>query len=125
MYRAKFPDTGVTVAIKKLDGHHTPVAQVVQEAAVMRACAHKHTVELLAAYQAEGTGSVYLIMEHVEHNLSRELLLNPRGLPLPRAKLIIYQLAQALELMHAKQVSIIAREAYQGAHRGGAENMDP
>ncbi|PNW71981.1 hypothetical protein CHLRE_16g687400v5 [Chlamydomonas reinhardtii] len=103
VYRAKFPDTGVTVAIKKLDGHHTPVAQVVQEAAVMRACAHKHTVELLAAYQAEGTGSVYLIMEHVEHNLSRELLLNPRGLPLPRAKLIIYQLAQALELMHAKQ----------------------
>ncbi|KAG2435788.1 hypothetical protein HXX76_006984 [Chlamydomonas incerta] len=103
VWRAKNTDTGVTVAVKKLDGHQTPVAQIVQEAAVMRMCAHKHTVELVAAYQAEGTGSVYLVMEHVEHNLSRELLLNPRGLPLPRAKLIIYQLSQALELMHAKQ----------------------
>ncbi|KAG2490889.1 hypothetical protein HYH03_010806 [Edaphochlamys debaryana] len=44
-------------------------------------------------------------MEYVEHSLSRELLLNPRGLPLNRTKHIIYQLAEALELMHSKQVT--------------------
>ncbi|KAG2451238.1 hypothetical protein HYH02_003845 [Chlamydomonas schloesseri] len=102
VYKCK-NESGAIVAVKKLDGHHTPVAQIVQEAAVMRTCAHKHTVELVAVYQAEGTGSVYLVMEQVEHCLSRELLLNPRGLPLPRAKLIIYQLAQALERMHSQQ----------------------
>jgi serine/threonine protein kinase len=42
--------------------------------------------------------------EYADTNLSRELLLNPRGLPLPRVKLVAYQLAQALEHIHSQQV---------------------
>ena len=69
----------------------------------MRACAHKHCVELLEAHQGTASGAVYLVMENIEHSLARELLLNPRGLPLPKSKLIAFQLAQALELVHSKQ----------------------
>jgi serine/threonine protein kinase len=80
----------------------------------MRACAHKHCVELLEAHQGINSGVVYLVMEHVEHSLSRELLLNPRGLPIAKAKLIGLQLASALELVHNKKVRRSARIALAG-----------
>ena len=87
-----------------LDFHLYGCMQILQEAAIMRVCAHKHCVELLEAHQGTTTGAVYLVMENVEHSLAREILLNPRGLPLAKAKLIAFQLAQALELVHRKEV---------------------
>ncbi len=55
-------------------------------------------------HQGASSGTVYIILEHCEATLARELLLSPRGLPLPRAKLLAYQLLQALEHLHVRQV---------------------
>ncbi|GIL55100.1 hypothetical protein Vafri_10716 [Volvox africanus] len=102
VFRCRDNASGELVAVKKIEGATLP--QILQEAAIMRVCAHKHCVSLLEAHQGLASGVVYLIMEYVEHSLSRELLLNPRGLSLPRAKEIAFQLATALEIVHSKKV---------------------
>ncbi|GLI67385.1 hypothetical protein VaNZ11_011566 [Volvox africanus] len=102
VFRCRDNASGEIVAVKKIEGATLP--QILQEAAIMRVCAHKHCVSLLEAHQGLASGVVYLIMEYVEHSLSRELLLNPRGLSLPRAKQVAFQLATALEIVHRKKV---------------------
>lgn len=99
----------VCVADKHLNAWaYLPTAlqlQIIQEAGIMRACAHKHCTTLLEAHQGVDSGICYVVMEHVEHSLSRELLLNPRGLLLPKAKIVAFQLCTALEHVHSKKVS--------------------
>ncbi|GLC41565.1 hypothetical protein PLESTM_001215300 [Pleodorina starrii] len=103
VFKCRDVSSGAVVAVKKLAEGAT-FEQMLQEAAIMRVCAHQYTVGLLEAHQGVASGIVYLVMEHVEHALSRELLLNPRGLPLPKVKLVGFQLASALEFVHGKKV---------------------
>ncbi len=91
------------MAVKKIEGGAS-LNQALAEAALTRVCAHKHVIGLLEMHQGASSGNVYLILEHCEATLARELLLSPRGLPLPRAKLLAYQLLQALEHLHVRQV---------------------
>ena len=77
----------------------------VREAAVVRACEHKHVITLHGAYQGSASQAVYLVLDFHEKTLARELLLNARGLPLPKAKVVMWQLLQAVAHLHAKGVS--------------------
>ncbi|EFJ48596.1 hypothetical protein VOLCADRAFT_60205 [Volvox carteri f. nagariensis] len=109
VFKCRDTASGAIVAVKKLEGSTVPQVRLqlpltYLQAAIMRACAHENCVTLLEAHQGLTSGVIYLVMEHAEHSLSRELLLNPRGLPLPKAKLVIFQLASALELIHGKKV---------------------
>ncbi|GFR52496.1 hypothetical protein Agub_g15066 [Astrephomene gubernaculifera] len=104
VFRCRDLASGAVVAVKRPDGTAT-CQQVLHEAAVMRACSHEYILKLLEAYQGNSSGAFYMVLEHAEHSLSRELLLNPRGLPFDKVKLITYQLAQALEHMHGKQIT--------------------
>ena len=45
------------------------------------------------------------VLEHVDRTLSRELTFRPRGLPAPQIRLIAWQLLQALDHLHQRQVS--------------------
>jgi serine/threonine protein kinase len=81
--------------------------QVIQEAALLRLCASPSVVALLDVHASTTAGagpSYLLVMECVEHSLSRELLLNPRGLSSPRVARLGLQLATALAHIHEQGV---------------------
>ena len=47
---------------------------------------------------------MYYVFEHVDHTLSFELLLKPRGLPVERVKVVLWQLLQAVSFLHSRKV---------------------
>lgn len=103
VWKCRDARTGNIVAVKKIEGGSS-LNQALAEAALTRVCAHKHVIGLLEMHQGSSSNTIYMVLEHCEATLARELLLSPRGLPLPRAKLLAYQLLQALEHLHVRQV---------------------
>lgn len=77
---------------------------ILREVALLRSAEHPNVVVLKEALRSASTGAVFLVFEHVEHTLSKDLLLNPRGLPPLQARLVMWQLLEALRFLHAKQV---------------------
>jgi len=103
-------ETGEVVAIKKFkerdeDDEQNRKASL-REVKILRALRHENIVEMKEAFRRRGT--LYLVFEFVDRSVLDLLEARPSGLEAETVRLLMYQLARALD--HCHRLNIIHRD---------------
>mmetsp|Transcript_11443 Transcript_11443/g.24585 ORF Transcript_11443/g.24585 Transcript_11443/m.24585 type:complete len:751 (+) Transcript_11443:160-2412(+) len=104
--KAQDSERGELVAVKKLNDvprNDAELSKLLREAQILQVARHPNIVRILDAYQSS-SGRVYLIFEHVDKTISRELLFRPKGLPAAQVKVVMWQLLQAVSFLHSRGI---------------------
>uniref|UniRef100_A0A7R9VKR1 Protein kinase domain-containing protein n=1 Tax=Chlamydomonas euryale TaxID=1486919 RepID=A0A7R9VKR1_9CHLO len=106
VFKARDTEADKLVALKQLKKIPTcreELRRLLQEAVILRAVRHPSIVNLHHAYQSP-SGRVYLVFEHVDRTIARDLLFRPHGLPTAQVRVIMWQLLQAVKFLHASGI---------------------
>ena len=102
IYKGMSP-TGQVVAIKRIPRyalHGTRLERFIREIQVVREISHPHIVKVLAVNQEEG----YYVMEWAEQGTLEYALKESQTLPLKYALDLTWQIADALEAVHQREI---------------------
>ncbi|KAF5827537.1 kinase-like domain-containing protein [Dunaliella salina] len=106
VWLCKMRDSGRKVAMKRFkEAHQDPEVMrlAMREIKLLKASQHHNVVQLMEAFRSR-SGRVYMVMEYVERTLTQDLRKYSRGFPPALAKMISWQLLQAVSFLHKRKV---------------------
>ncbi|KAI8914576.1 putative cell division cycle 2 [Gorgonomyces haynaldii] len=103
VYRARNTETGEIVALKRLklenEKNGFPITSL-REIHTLKLCVHPHIVQVKEIVTTSNYGSIFIVMEYLEHDLKTLMTTMRQPFMLSEVKTLMQQLLSAIEFMH-------------------------